>query len=101
MELWLWAEECVPAGGLREFRVYPEDEEDVASKDDLLRLCPGEDKDSLDVSMVSLSFSPSVLRTHRSRFGSEKTAEVWEDTELSSSVRFLQTLLLTCGDAAS
>ena len=78
--------------------MYPEDEEDVT---ELLRPCPGEDKDSLDVSMVSLSFSPSVLRTHWSRFGSEETAEVSEDSELNSAVRFLQTLLLTCGGAVS
>lgn len=52
-------------------------------------------EESLDVSMVSRSFSPSVRRTQRSKFGSEEDA-VSEDLEQNSAVKFLHTLLLTC-----
>lgn len=63
------------------------------------RLHPGEEEEeSLDVSMVSRSFSPSVLRTQRSRFGSEEE-DVSE--QQNSAVRFLQTLLLTCWGVGS
>ena len=66
---------------------------------ELQRLYP-EEGESLDVSMVSLSFSPSVRRTQRSRFGSDEE-EVSEGSEQNSAVRFLQTLLLTCWEVGS
>lgn len=48
-----------------------------------------------DASIVLWSFSPSVRRTQRSRFGSEED-DVSEDSEQNVAVRFLQTLLLAC-----
>ena len=98
MELWqqLWAKEA--AEGLKELTV--DCRGTAASRTAPLGSYSGEDAESPDVSMVSRSFSPSVRRTHRSRFGSE-VADALEDSEQNSVVRFLQIFLLTCCEATS
>lgn len=70
------------------------DEERVASESKT-KLPMSYSEDWWDVSMVSLSFSPSVRRTQRSRFGSEP-----DDSEQNSALRFLQTLLVIDGGSS-
>lgn len=65
-------------------------QQDPGVHSELKALTVSSGEDSPKVSMVSRSFRPKVLRTQKSRSGSE------QDSEQNWAVRFLQTLLLIC-----